>query len=141
MKNIFAFLALSLASVLAQAAVTQLHCTTIDQDATVRVQFDKAVDPASPWVGWTMIHGRIEVRPRQSAQVYRKEIVITPLNGVQSPDMRGDATEAVYLRLSPVLAGGQATGEYTGQLFVNDLDVRAYYRFMNDCYEPGLRCR
>lgn len=135
------FLAMSVAGVFAKASVTQLHCTTIDQDATVRVQFDKAVDPANPWIGWTMIHSVIEVRPARSPQVYRKEIVITPLNGVRSPDMRGDATEAVYLRLSPVLASGQATGEYTGQLFINDLDLRAYYRFLNDGTEPGLRCK
>jgi hypothetical protein len=140
MKQLIAFLALSWASIFAKAAVTQLHCTTIDQDATVHVQFDKAVDPANPWVGWTMFHAVIEVRPARSAQVYRKEIVMTPLNGIQSAEMRGDATEAVYLRLAPVMVNGQATGAYTGQLFVNDLDVRAYYRFMNDGAEPGLRC-
>jgi hypothetical protein len=141
MKNIFVFMNFFAASLFANASVTNLRCTTIDQDATVAVSFDRAVEPANPWIGWTMINSVIEVRPHNSAQVYKKDIVVTPLNGIQSPDMRGDATDAVYLRLTPILVNGKATGEYTGQLFINDLDVRAYYRFMNDGSEPGLRCR
>lgn len=127
--------------VFAMASFTQLNCSTITGDL-VRIQTDRAVDPQSPWVGFSTINAHLTVKEDRSNNLYKTEIVLTPIQGSGELNMRGDATQGgVYLQLYPQLVNGKASGKYTGQLFVNDLDQRRYFDFRSEGNEPGLVCQ
>ncbi|QLY25396.1 hypothetical protein [Bdellovibrio sp. KM01] len=127
--------------VFAVASFTQLNCTTITGDL-VRIQTDRSVDPQSPWVGFSTINAHLTVKEDRSNNLYKIDIVLTPIQGSGDLNMRGDATQGgVYLQLYPQIANGKATGKYTGQLFVNDLDQRRYFDFRSEGNEPGLVCQ
>lgn len=125
----------------AMASFTQLTCSTISQDATVRVQTSRAVDPQHPWIGFSTIDANLQVQIKGAYSKYDTAIALTPISGSDDLNMRGDATQGgVYLQLYPQIVNGQATGKYTGQLFINDLDKREYFDFRSEGKEPGLVC-
>ncbi|WP_413290970.1 hypothetical protein [Bdellovibrio sp. HCB337] len=142
MKSIlFAILTMMTASAMA-VSVTQLHCETIDSETTVQIQFDSAVDPAKPFIGWPNLPATLEVRPYRSRNIYKTAIHFTPLKGGEAYDLRGSAAqEGVYLQLFPEIVKGEATGNYTGQAFINDLDARVYFDFRSEGSIPGLTCK
>jgi hypothetical protein len=126
----------------AMASFTQLTCSTITQDATVRVLVTRAVDPQNPWVGFNTISANLEVQIKRAYSKYATAITLSPISGSGDLNMRGDAAQGgVYLQLYPQIVNGQATGKYTGQLFVNDLDKREYFDFRSEGGEPGLVCK
>ncbi|QDK39485.1 hypothetical protein [Bdellovibrio sp. NC01] len=126
-------------------SVTQVNCKTIEGRETVRILFDKSVNPAQPWTGFGYFGASLEVKVVNSRQSYkRSDVRMSPIKSYDDVDMRGDAQGfdggALYLQLYPEIVNGQATGKFTGQLFVNDLDARAYYDFRSEGRTPGLVC-
>lgn len=141
------WLFVGLSALSAQAvSITQLTCQTITRDAVVKIQFDKAVDPMQPWIGWGSFGASLEVKVLNSRQSYKRtDLRISPIASAEDVNMRGDASGfdggALYLRLNPQISNGQATGAYTGQLFINDLNARMYFNFSSDGKTPGLICK
>ncbi|WP_413585768.1 hypothetical protein [Bdellovibrio sp. HCB274] len=124
------------------ASYTQLRCSTIGNEATVTVQVNRAVDAQHPWVGFSTIGANLIVQRNGAHNYYSTAITLSPLSGSGDLNMRGDALQGgVYLQLYPEIEGGTATGRYTGQLFVNDLDKREYFDFRSEGNEPGLVCK
>jgi hypothetical protein len=127
--------------VFAMASFTQLNCATITGD-NVRIQTDRGIDPQNPWVGFSTISAHLIVKEDRSNNLYKTDITLSPLKEYLDLNMRGDASQGgVYLQLYPQIVNGQATGKYTGQLFVNDLDQRRYFDFRSEGREPGLVCQ
>ncbi len=127
--------------VFALASFTQLNCSTITGDA-VRIQTDRGVDPQHPWIGFSTINAHLTVKEARANNPYKTDIVLSPIQDSTDLNMRGDASQGgVYLQLYPQIVNGQATGKYTGQLFVNDLDQRRYFDFRSEGREPGLVCQ
>ena len=126
-------------------SVTQVNCKTIEGRETVRIQFNKSIDPAKPWTGFGEFGASLEVKIENSRQSYkRSDVRMSPIKSYDDVDMRGDAQGfdggALYLQLYPEVVNGQATGKFTGQLFINDLDAHAYYDFRSEGRTPGLVC-
>lgn len=125
------------------APVSKLTCTTIQEDAIVTIEFAHAFEPQNPWIGRYSFEGSLDVRPKRSRQTYQTDITLSPMSGtIGDINLRGDGhQEWVYLQLYPQIVNGIATGQYTGQLLINDLAKRAYldYRSIGD--EPGLKCK
>lgn len=62
------------------------------------------------------------------------EIYTTDIN------LRGDA-DGVHLRLYPQTSSAGEYTHYTGQVFINNLDAKAYFNFKDLGEQPGLYCR
>lgn len=121
------------------SAVTSLTCVpSYDPDFKVQVRFSSNVDPLNPFVGTYTYSATLKVTQKNSRLAYEVPVKISPESYAGTNDLRGDA-EGVYLKLYPQTSNGQFT-HYTGQLFVNDLNVRAYFKFINEGNEPGLVC-
>lgn len=134
---------ISLLTLPAMATVSKLTCTTIQQDAVVAIEFAHAFDPQNPWIGRYSFDGKIDVRPKWSHQTYQTDITLSPLSGtIGDIQLRGDGhQEWVYLQLYPQMLNGATTGQYTGQLLINDLAKRAYLDYRSIGNEPGLKCK
>ncbi|UOE99939.1 hypothetical protein [Bdellovibrio reynosensis] len=137
MKSFFCMLAL-LATPAFASAVTSITCVpSFDPDFKVQVRFSSNIDPLNPFVGTYTSSAVLKVTQKNSRQAYEVTVRTSP-ESRGTNDLRGDA-EGVYLKLYPQTENGQFT-HYTGQLFVNDLNVRAYFKFINEGNEPGLVC-
>ena len=122
----------------AQAAkIQKLSCRAVDQTA-VEIVFSRAFDPLVPFTVYEF-GAQIEIFGKRGLYG-RADVRITPLKTTHDVDLRGDVADAVYLRLAPVVTQGQFAGTYVGQLFVNDLNVKAYFNFKNTGAMPGLSC-
>ncbi|MEK2689346.1 hypothetical protein [Bdellovibrio sp. GT3] len=142
MKALLALIFVAYFPLVSMASFTQLRCTTIGEEAIVTVQLSRAVDAQNPWVGFNTIGANLIVKRIGAHNQYSTPITLSPLSQYGDLSMRGDATQGgVYLQLYPEIAGGTATGKYTGQLFVNDLDKREYFDFRSEGNEPGLVCQ
>ncbi|MFM6929348.1 MAG: hypothetical protein ACKOX6_12850 [Bdellovibrio sp.] len=122
--------------------VSKLNCTTIRGDV-VNINFAHAFDPQSPWIGRFSFEGKLEVYPKWSRQTYETEMTLSPVSGrTDDINIRGDGhQEWVYLQLYPQTVRGSANGQYTGQLFINDLAKRAYLDYRSEGDQPGLKCK
>ncbi|MFS4459606.1 hypothetical protein [Bdellovibrio sp. HCB2-146] len=122
--------------------IQKLECFAQNK-TKVEVTFVRAIDPLNPWIGTYNFGAQLEVF--SSRGIYgRTDMRMSPLQYTTDIDMRGDAAGldggAVYLRLSPIVSGGNFSGQYRGQLFVNDLDAKAYFNFRDAGNQPGLTC-
>lgn len=141
MKSVMALWGLVFGLVLAgpvQAAkIQKLSCRAWDS-SQVEVVFNRPIDPLIPFTSYEF-GAQLEVFSKRG--VYgRADVRITPLKTTHDYDLRGDAGGAVFLRLSPMLSQNKFSGKYTGQLFVNDLDAKAYFNFKDTGSLPGLLC-
>ncbi|WP_413559122.1 hypothetical protein [Bdellovibrio sp. HCB209] len=142
MKALAALVLIAQFPLVSMAAYTQLRCSTITEEAIVTIQVNRAVDAQNPWVGFSTIGANLVVQRIGAHNFYQTAITLSPLSGSGDLNMRGDATQGgIYLQLYPEIVGGTATGKYTGQLFVNDLDKREYFDFRSEGKEPGLVCK
>lgn len=122
------------------AEVKTLTCSTAKSEIhTVVVDFPKLVNPLSPFIGFLSFTATISVY-KYDVKVYEnKNVRVTPEVYTTDINLRGDA-EGVYLRLYPQVVEGEFS-HYTGQLFINDLDKRAYFNFKDAEEQPGLDCQ
>lgn len=142
MKALAALVLIAQFPMVSMAAYTHLRCSTIGDEAIVTVQVARAVDAQNPWIGFSTIGADLIVQRKGAHNFYKTAITLSPLSRSGDLNMRGDADQgSVYLQLYPVVAGGTATGAYTGQLFINDLDKREYFDFRSEGKEPGLVCK
>lgn len=145
MKALF-LLTLSLLAMPAMAVqISKLNCVPGvggSERAQVTVVFARSIDPLKPIIGWYSMGATLQVLSPQSGRIYnRTDLRMTAIDSLTDVNIRGDAGNCVYLRLYPEIINAQATGHYTGQLFVNDLQAKAYYNFSDDQGQPGLICQ
>lgn len=141
MKALLSIIISFAASSVMATTVSELHCKTINGVDTLHIEFQAPIDPVKPFIGWPNIPATLEVHPYRSNNIYKTAIHFVPLKGGQDINLRGGAAQdGVYLQLFPEVVNGEATGHYTGQAFINDLDVRAYFDFRSRGTVPGMRC-
>lgn len=122
------------------SAVTSITCVPArDTDFRVQVNFNRDINPLIPFIGVYEFGAALKITQKNSRYAYQINLRMSPEENYQSDKVRGDA-ENVYLKLYPQQKNGQFS-HYTGQLFVNDLNVRAYFNFMDLGSEPGLTCK
>ena len=137
MSKLIALLALAFALPVHAAKIQKLSCRAWDS-TQVEIVFNRPVDPLVPFTSYEF-GAQLEVFSRRG--VYgRADVRITPLKTTHDFYLRGDAGGAVFLRLTPMLVQNEFSGKYTGQLFVNDLDAKAYFNFKDTGSLPGLLC-
>jgi hypothetical protein len=137
MRFLIALSTLALALPVQAAKIQKLSCRAVDQ-TPVEIVFARAINPLVPFTSYEF-GARLEVFSKRG--VYgRTDIRITPLKTTHDFDLRGDAGGAVYLRLTPVVIQNEFAGKYTGHLFINDLDAKAYFNFKGTDSQPGLLC-
>jgi hypothetical protein len=127
------------------SAVHKLVCVPgyeeMRKDAVIEVTFTYNIDPLKPFVGRYEMGAELKFKDLVTHQLYtRPDLVMRPESGTADVSMRGGAAGMVHLRLSPVIKNGAFTGRYTGDLFINDLNVRAYYNLVGTSKEPGILC-
>lgn len=122
------------------AEVKALTCSTAKSEIhTVVVDFPRLVNPLNPFIGFLSFTATVSIY-RYDVKVYEnKKVRVTPEVYTTDINLRGDA-EGVYLRLYPQVKEGEFS-HYTGQLFINDLDQRAYFNFKDVEEQPGLDCK
>ncbi|WP_409479854.1 hypothetical protein [Pseudobdellovibrio sp. HCB154] len=122
------------------AEVKTLTCSTAKSEIhSVVVDFPRSVNPLSPFIGFLSFTATVSVY-KYDVKVYEnKNVRVTPEVYTTDINLRGDA-EGVYLRLYPQMLEGEFS-HYTGQLFINDLDKKAYFNFKDIDDQPGLDCR
>ena len=137
MRYLIALLSVALALPVQAAKIQKLSCHAWDQ-TPIEIVFSHAIDPLVPFTTYEF-GAQLEVFAKRG--VYKRaDVRISPLKTTHDVDMRGDAGGALYLRLSPVLNQNEFSGKYMGQLFVNDLDAKAYFNFKDTGSQPGLQC-
>ena len=140
MRLLFVILATVFTTKTFAAEVKALNCSTAKSEIhTVVVDFPRSVNPLSPFIGFLSFTATISVY-KYDVKVYEnKNVRITPEVYTTDINLRGDA-EGVYLRLYPQVVEGEFS-HYTGQLFINDLNVKAYFNFKDMADQPGLDCK
>lgn len=123
-------------------AVRTLNCTpAINDRLSLEITFSKDINPEKPFIGFNEFGATLKVKKQNSNQSYTNSNVrITPEIYTTDLNLRGDAA-GIYLRLYPQFDGHNAFTHYTGQVLINDLDVRAYFNFSNSYGQPGFVCR
>jgi hypothetical protein len=137
MSKLIALLALAFALPVQAAKIQKLSCRAWDS-TQVEIVFNRPVDPLVPFTSYEF---GVQLEVFSKRGVYgRADVRITPLKTTHDFDLRGDAGGAVFLRLTPGLIQNEFSGKYTGQLFVNDLEAKAYFNFKDTGSLPGLLC-
>lgn len=127
------------ATVAGAATVQNITCVpSKDPSTKVQISFYKSIDPLRPFIGVYDFGATLRISREGSSRIYENAVRVTPEVSYHDDKLRGDA-EGVYLRLYPQQANGEFL-QYTGQLFVNDLNVKAYFNFSNTNGRPGLVC-
>lgn len=137
---LFVTLTLAFTTTAFAAEVKTLTCSTAKSEIhSVVVDFPRAVNPLSPFIGFLSFTASVSVY-KYDVKIYEnKNVRVTPEIYTTDINLRGDA-EGVYLRLYPQMNEGEFS-HYTGQLFINDLDKKAYFNFKDFEDQPGLDCR
>jgi hypothetical protein len=140
MKNLFIILSVLLFS--AQVfAVQTVVCTPAQKpDVLVTVIFYKEINPAKPFIGSYNWGATLKISRPGKAEYINQAVRMTPEVFYSDINLRGDA-EGVYLRLYPRFDGDNNFMNYDGQLFINDLDAKVYYNFIDRDGVPALTCR
>lgn len=137
MKFVIALLWMAFAGPVYAAKIQKLSCRAWDS-TQIEIVFSRPVEPLVPFTSYEF-GAQLEVFSKRG--VYgRADVRITPLKTTHDADLRGDAGGAVFLRLIPMLSKNEFTGKYSGQLFINDLDAKAYFNFKDTGSLPGLLC-
>lgn len=123
-------------------AVRTLNCTpSVDDRLSLDITFSRDITPERPFVGLYEFGATLKVKRQNSNQTYTNSNVrMTPEVYTTDTNLRGDAA-GVYLRLYPHFDGRNVFTHYTGQVLINDLDVRAYFNFTDSYGQPGFVCR
>lgn len=122
-------------------AVENVVCLSSQKpDVKVLVTFYKDIDPAKPFIGSYNWGATLTIVRDNSPKIYQnKTLRITPEVYYSDINLRGDA-EGVHLRLYPLFDDNNNFKNYKGQLFINDLDHKVYYNFIDRDGVPGLTC-
>lgn len=105
----------------------------------VVVEFVRPVDPLKPFIGFLYFSAKLSVY-KNSVKIYENPSVrISPEVYTTDLNLYGEAA-GVYLRLYPQINNAGQYTKYTGKLFINDLDVKAYFNFNDLEGHPGLDC-
>lgn len=123
-------------------AIRTLDCTpAIDDRLNLEIIFSKNISPEKPFIGFNEFGATLKLKKLTSNQTYtNSNIRITPEIYTTDINLRGDAA-GIYLRLYPQFDNHNVFTHYTGQVLINDLDVRAYFNFSNSYGRPGFVCR
>ena len=138
MKNLFIILASLIFS--AQAfAVQTVVCTPAQKNIKVTVTFFKDINPAKPFIGSYNWGATLKISRPGKPEYVNQSVPMTPEVYYSDISLRGDA-EGIYLRLYPHFDSDNNFTNYDGQLFINDLDYKVYYNFIDRDGVPGLTC-
>lgn len=122
----------------------KLVCTPTKEDAIIEVLFPRDVYASKPFTRFAEIWATVTIEHRKLVKKYvRERVLFIPETHPPGPDMRGQSSDAVYIQLHPEFIAGNFSGNYYGQLFVNDKDGEfrgTYFRYMNSEVGPGIIC-
>lgn len=139
----FIFFVLTLAAATRTFALelSSMNCQTAKSaHHKVVVSFLHPVDPLNPFIGFLLFSATLAVYKNEVKVYENKNLRMTPEIYTTDINLRGDA-EGVYLRLYPQISSEGEFTHYTGQVFINDLDARAYFNFKDIGDQPGLDCQ
>lgn len=141
MKTLF----IALSSLLFSAqvfAIQNVVCIPAQKpNVKILVTFNKNIDPAKPFIGSYNWGATLTITQTGSPKVYENKTVrMAPEVYYSDINLRGDA-EGIYLRLYPHFDSNNNFTNYDGQLFINDLDYKIYFNFIDRDGVPGLTCK
>lgn len=121
--------------------LNSIKCQTAKSaNHTVEISFLRSVDPLNPFIGFLFFSAKLTVFKNEVKVYSNPSLRITPEIYTTDINLRGDAA-GVYLRLYPQTSNEGDYTHYTGQVFINDLDARAYFNFRDIGDQPGLYCQ
>lgn len=139
----FLVLVLILTISIKASAITlnSMNCQTAKSaEHTVGISFFRPIDPLKPFIGFLFFSATLSVF-KNNVKIYENSnLRMTPEIYTTDINLRGDAS-GVHLRLYPQITNEGEFINYTGQVFINDLEARAYFNFKNEGEKPGLNCR
>lgn len=146
MKNIALILLIIPSFSFAGNSFTKIVCeptqAAVSQEADVEIFFDSAVDATKPLVGRYELLGHFRLKDTKRNRVYeRSDLKLYPMTSTIDVNLQGGAAGYLHVRLYPVFAQGQFSGHYQAQVFINDLDTKAYYNLTGSAQMPGLFCK
>ena len=140
MKNLFFILSSLLFSANVFAVQTVVCSPAQKPDVKVTVTFNKDINPAKPFIGSYSWGATLKISRPGKPDYINQSVRMTPEVYYSDISLRGDA-EGIYLRLYPHFDGNDNFTNYDGQLFINDLDFKVYYNFIDRDGIPGFTCR
>lgn len=121
-------------------AVQTVVCTPAQKpDVVVTVTFYKDINPAKPFIGSYNWGATLKISRPGKTDYLNQTVRMTPEIYYSDISLRGDA-EGIYLRLYPHFDANNNFLNYDGQLFINDLDYKIYYNFIDRDGIPGFTC-
>lgn len=148
MKKTIALAALILSPSFSGAAnsFTKIICqptaSAVSQEALVEISFNGAVDASKPLVGRYELLGRFRLQDTKRHRIYeRADLKLYPVSGTADVNLSGGAGGYLHVRLFPIFQGANFSGNYHAQVFINDLDTKAYYNLTGNSQAPGLFCQ
>jgi len=139
MKNI-ALLIVALFSIQTWAIQNLVCKPTKNSQIQVEIQFYRDINPRQPFIGLLEFGAVVKViHPIASKSYTDKSVRMTPEVYTTDINLRGDS-ESSRLRLYPQFNQQGEFTNYLGQLFVNDLETKSYFNFVNEGQTPGLVC-
>lgn len=140
MKTLFTlFLSLSFSAQV--FAVQTVVCTPAQKpNIVVTVIFNKDIDPKKPFVGTYNWGATLKIAVPGKPEYINSSVRMTPEVYYSDITLRGDAP-GVHLRMYPHFDSETHFTNYEGQLFLNDLDYKIYFNFIDRDGVPGLTCK
>lgn len=141
LKYVFLVLILTTTSKALAIEINAIKCKTAKSaEHTVEISFFRPVNPLKPFIGFLFFTANLSVFKNETKVYQNLNIRMTPEIYTTDINLRGDAN-GVYLRLYPQITNDGEFSHYTGQVFINDLDKRAYFNFRDSDDKPGLYCQ
>ncbi len=141
LRFIILVLILTVATETFAVELKSINCQTAKSaNHTVAVSFFRPIDPLNPFIGFLFFTAKLSVFKNKILVYENINVRMTPEIYTTDLNLRGDAN-GVHLRLYPQTTNEGEFTHYTGQLFINDLEARAYFNFKNEGETPGLDCR
>ncbi len=141
LKFLILVLILTISNKASAVALNSINCKTAkSEDHTVAISFFRPIDPMHPFIGFLFFSATLSVFKNDVKVYENKSLRMTPEIYTTDINLRGD-TDGVHLRLYPQTSTEGEYTHYTGQVFINDLDAKAYFNFKDLGDQPGLYCR
>lgn len=114
---------------------------TKDTTKTLLMRFHKNIDPSRPIIGGYSLGMDLEIHSATKILYTKNDLRLVPIKNYSDFNLKFDNENiGVYLRLYPQFSEGTFVN-YLGQIFVNDLSVRAYFNFKDSQSGPGFICQ
>ncbi|MGE3608400.1 MAG: hypothetical protein AB7I27_02340 [Bacteriovoracaceae bacterium] len=108
-------------------------CTPMDRSyPKIEIEFKRAINPIHPFIGTYEIHAALKIEDYKN-----NGLIIVPESSYASPNLKGQSSDDIYLRLWPQIEDDQFK-YYTGKILINDHETKLYLRTDLICHDYSI---